>query len=400
MSNMARTKYPKFVYSKGSFRGPGQYRPSPAIRPNPYGYPGYKPNPYLKPGPSRPRPGSLAEAQANAGSLPFPASYGKVAFRLALNLAINGLLNSGLDPWVNVPKPGSPGFYNLAINGWTLGCSGVPSLSFPFHKVVTHTISTAWLCAPIEEANFGGTLQPGGYGVATIPAGLRTVAFPWGNSASQIKGQNDERWNYPGGGTSPTPVVYVPGRRAVPLEDPFPETAQMEPEPKAATGGQGFGLRGYQSTSMDVTIPERGRPIKNPNGVHDHTPPNRNESEEKRVDKTGRSVSDIYGLLTEGGDLMDCMQRSFKKNPDPAHHKHVPIPQRYDLRVRRMVSEAMAGNIDWDAFLQCMAVESAKDNAIGAANRAGSSRLQKSPYSPRRTSPVGWGVGGFSTRMR
>lgn len=409
----------------GWSRGAGTSTPSRYRPPKPgrrYQYPSRK---YMRPGPRpRSRPYGLPPAPRGApGRMGWGRAFGMAAGAAAFanadpaasrswSRSANAYLAQFL-PW-NTGK-----LFEPAFTGWGYGATHPLTNDYPYDFDSTWTNTCNIVPPGPEFARKVGTAPP---------AIVQTCNVSGVNRATQAVGDvaagktyvgmicSGVVWPNPNGRPywtwtrvlpSPAPIRYKVGRIVLPMADPFAftETKMERVGPKAggyvAEAGAHYGyVPPYGVPSKDIVFEPGKPPVKNPNGIHKNVPPGPGEKEDKPTDNSGRGVGGVYGGLTEVGDAMDCMQKSFKKNPDPAHHKHAPIPQRFDLKVRRMVSEAAAGNIDWQKFVECMAFNNAQDAAIGMANRASSRRLQNNPYSPRRTSPIGWGTGGFSTRMR
>lgn len=424
-----------FYDEYGNFGGGGSRvgnapsrRPRPGRTRTPYNYPSRK---YVRPpGAPRPRPRPYGMPPPPRG-----APGGRAGFRGGFGWAFGAAALANADPaasrkWARTANdylaqflPWDTGeLFEPAFTGWGYGktrpltddypwdpgpewtklCDIVPPGGENQRKVgiiPPLTITTTCNVSGVARANFPvGIIVPAN---ATY-MGMVASGAAWPN----VNGRPYWTWGRP---ASPNnrPVLWKVGRIVLPLNDPFAFTeTKMErvgpaPDPFVAEAGAGYGYVPPYGVPASSVVFEPGKPpVTKPRDIHLRVPPERREKEDKPVDDSGRSVKQVYGAITEVGDAMDCMQKSFKKNPDPSHHKHVPIPQRFDLKVRRMISEAAAGNIDWQQFVNCMAINNAQDAAVGGLNRAASRRLQNNPYSPRRTSPIGWGTGGFSTRMR
>jgi len=200
--------------------------------------------------------------------------------------------------------------------------------------------------------------------------------------------------------------VFSPGTGVIvlPMDDPFsyPQgQTQMQPSPEGRTSNRVVvGLRPYEVEAASVTIPGKGPPVKNPDDVHLNVPPGRGEREEKHIDNRGKSIGDVYGAFTEADDVAKCVLKSVGKKDWGSLRKQGFNPYGKPQRAAMAAAAAVQGKVDWKAALTCVALNNAQDEVVGRLSRAGSRRLQHSEYSPRRTSPVGWGVGGFSTRMR
>lgn len=237
-----------------------------------------------------------------------------------------------------------------------------------------------------------------------IVAGVGTIIIgeQWGEPAfgpPSPFGHTIRTWIKTGAAVTYT---VVPATRTQPLHWPM-EQVQMQPlrDPDALPRTRV--LKGYQSYAMSMTITGNGPPVNNPDDVHNELPPSRGEREEKHIDDTGRSIKQVYGGLTEIDDFNKCVLENLKGS----RTRQLSGTRRDNFkastpwaRAKQALSEALDGNVNWPAALECMAIENLKDEAIGRTNRAASRRLQNSPYSPRRTSPIGWGSGGFSVRMR
>lgn len=305
------------------------------------------------------------------------------------------------DPWAYQPqKRLTDDFpYDFGNAGGTLNCSVDPA-NHPTETnrkvgVVPGSPSLAATVCNVSTIN-QANLAPG----SNLPAGLTKVVLvqssggsPWPNR----NGRPYEVWTWPGTRTTSPALDYKKGVRVMPMNAPFPYT-QMKPQP-TGSAQPGY-LVPYGSRAMTVVLHPDKPPEKIPDDVHLHVPPGENEKEEKPLDKTGRSVKEVWGALTEVDDALDCMEKSFKKNPDPRHLKHVPINHRLDLRLYRLIREANAGNIDWQAFVNCMAVNNFQDKIIGRLGGGAARQLNRSPYAPRGRAYRGFGTGGFSTRMR
>lgn len=292
---------------------------------------------------------------------------------------------------------------------WTITCNFDPAVAHPFEPIrklgVTPAppgypaIASAFCdVSSVGNSNFPwGSTIPGGSGASRIIVLTQSSTAAAGNR----NGRPYFRATHP---SSPAaaPIPYTPGKVILPVADPMTEV-QMEAHPQGRTSNKVRLMTGYQTAAMTVTIPGRGPPTKNPDDVHNRVPPGPKEREEKPMDKTGRSVKEVYGAMTEIGDALDCMQKSMKKGSGYKQFgnvKRVPVNQRLDLKALRMAQAAASGQIDWGKFVECMAVNDFKDRVIGGLGGGAARQLNRSPYAPKGRAYRGYGVGGGSTRMR
>lgn len=275
---------------------------------------------------------------------------------------------------------------------WTKTCDVVPpglEVKRKMGFIPPLTITTTCNVSGVARAN-----SPNG---AAVPAnatyaGMICSTLDWPNT----NGRPYWTWTRPALGSN-KPVPYKVGRVALPLNSPQ-DVRQMQPQPT----GQARTMTSarYITPSMDITVPSDRPPWKDPGGGHVNMPPPKGTSEEKPYDNTGRSVKDVYGALTEMKDFADCASKNTtRKNRDgktihPCHG--MPLAQ----KLKCLAENAVRGNLDVGGFLECVAQNELTDALIGKISRRTSRNFSRSPYNPRRTSPIGWGVGGFSSRMR
>lgn len=200
------------------------------------------------------------------------------------------------------------------------------------------------------------------------------------------------RRNVPGSTKSPWKVGFVllPEQ----FEDPFAEP-QVEPLEKTLARSRprvDIRTRPWHQPAIEFS------PASPPGGTnvpHVPLPPRPGDREIKqRMDYgvTGK----FYGALTEFRDMMDCFaEASGMKKPKG------PIGERARKIYEHLNAKDPNGDpkhpIDAGAFAACMALENAKDFAIGKLSSQTAKNLNKSPYVAPR--PGGYRGGGWSTRM-
>lgn len=344
----ANRRFTPFSQREG-FR-PASGRSAPALMP------GRSPGAVPRLSPSS--PAGRALPRLDPGPLPLPARLPRALFNAFSQL----ILNNYQPPWAEM-KEETPGTYDLAGAGFTQGCSGVPSMSFPHHNIAVAGTAQFLLCAPVESANFGHT-NAGQYGQDDIPAGVANVAFPWGNTDTQFDGQNSEWW-FRGSPTSEPVQVQGASRKLVaplPLSEPEPAQQTEQESGRSASGsarvsnepfndwGWNFGGRAPPNgPSVSVKPVEPYRPH----------PPARGTRERKWKLGKGGNVGDLFGALTEMQDAVDCAYGAVGGKGNPGLQGKVSyVSDRFDV-----------GNVSHVAsFVSCMIESQAKDFIIGASS--------------------------------
>lgn len=353
------------------------------------------------------RPGSLAEAQAQAGPIPFPGgAWKRMAMDTAAAYLSQFLQDQMADPWAwlrqmtgwgKVSGGGSPS-YDFAGAGWTRQYSCTPDLN-PGRKmgISPNPPGGVGSISATIGCNLSYTFAANCPVGTTIPAGSAFAQFvcyssPINDLPNQA-GDAYERWNAPGG-SSPAAIPYAAPTKTMPLYDPFPEVSPMVVEYGQEAPGGGA-RRPYEiAVPLDMEFRGDGSHRAGP-GVHKLVPPSPGEKEDKgQFPGVGRDIQKAYGFLTEVGDALQCMEKNMKKGSPKAGSKAIQD------RIAAAVHNVMAGNMDVPGFMLCFALNEQTDKMVGLASGAATRNFNRSPYNPRRRSGLGWGTGGFSTRMR
>lgn len=358
--------YPPGVYRPASERPKRGYMPKGVER-----FPGRKPVPRgpWTPGyqPPRSSPAGRALPRVDPGPLPLPSRLGRMALQQVLQL----VLNNWQLPWAQL-KEETPGTYDLAGAGFSQGCSGVPSMSFPHHNIAVAGTAQFLLCAPVESANFGHT-NAGQYGQDDIPAGVANVAFPWGNTDTQFDGQNSEWW-FRGSPTTQPVEVQGAQKRVVaplPLSDPEPaqETEQISGRRSArrSVSNEPFNDWGWNFQSQRKDPPSGGRSFPtgpsvsvSPVQPYRPGPPSKGTRERKWKLGKGGKAGDLFGALTEAADAFDCAYAAAggKGSGGGLMNKVEFVANNFDVGNAGMVQ----------SFVSCMIQSQLKDAIIGASS--------------------------------
>jgi len=304
---------------------------------------------------------------------------------------ITGVINFPelIDDWMYLPPVLAP-----AMGGWTRCAQPTQTCSNtwpPTHQQVIpgNNICTAHGTCPTSQVVSAN--QPVlGAPVATSAGQIRlwditnASGSPWVGTISSL-------WRRPVPGNTVSPYF----RPVVPIGAIFPKPSLMEktlgqddPSPDR--------LKPYQVEATDFTIGPRPRVVVS-KGIHNNLkdPPGT-----RKKPKIPRSAAgNLYGGLTEIGDVLDCAMRSMKPRTD-GHRVVTPGGggRAVGLHEKMIFVLAHVRDIDWQAFASCVVQNEFSDQLIGRANRFASRVVSSNPYYGNR--PVGIGFGGFSQRMR
>lgn len=235
--------------------------------------------------------------------------------------------------------------------------------------------------------------------IGTWPFNAVNIHFYRQDSPGVI--QETDTWSYPA--TSSPPAVgpsYGPLTATAPLQDPFPETeTRTMTAPKASAAGSP--LRPYEvPADVSIELPGSGKPRPGP-PVHGLYRPQPGEKEDKKQ-FPGKKLAEGYGFLTEVGDAVDCLQKNIKFPKSGRYGAtRQPLPAAgLQNRIAWVVDQTMRGNLDVVGFMNCFAQNQLTDSLVGKLSGPANRNFNQSPYNPRRGLGLGFGSGGFSTRMR
>lgn len=215
----------------------------------------------------------------------------------------------------------------------------------------------------------------------------------------------------PGVGPDPGPIVWQPPVVVrTPRVDP-PPSPQEQYQPRRATRRrrdtrQQAGPKGSIWVNPRPTPRTQTGPGSAPYWPPGNEVPNLPHVKERKWVLRDPRIADWYGKLTELKDGLGCYEMAIGiDRPEGGLHERIMKAaertvelldwQKLDRHTQRRTQWS-----DWgrrlQTFLECIAVENAKDEIIGRANKL-ANQITKNEYYRR---PVGIGRGGFSVRMR
>lgn len=193
--------------------------------------------------------------------------------------------------------------------------------------------------------------------------------------------------------TGPLPTyevgaVLLPEQFADPWAEPnvqyAPEIAYGgKPKVGAATGIRSAAKPGVEFAPGGAA---GGVPI-----VHLPVPPGPGDKETKEPPFKYGAPGNLYGALTEAGDVAKCYIEA--KGGDP---KGLGTRGAFK-EAWRLANDPGAPEMDHRAFMRCVTLSQAKDAAIGALSGGAARAMNKSPVTSKR--PGGYRGGSWGTRM-
>lgn len=346
------------------------------------------------------------------GRSPFP----KIPYRppspgLGFNFSPFGPLDPrdwpGNEFWGTPPRLTSPAGYEFPTlpppdYHWGPYDCGTPDMDNPYRR----RQDTGWLSPPEDFACVAGQPDNGAgpvhYGDDwSIPGGtnLRRSISIGPQNVMEVPPELRrmrvvEHWGWVetnGTPPEPTPVNYKkPGSGPTPGWKPMPVDPKYDPDPKKRfKPGPAFDPPGGDPPK-DPPPPPYKPPYVGPDG-HVNLPPNL-PGKKWKVPKN--PWGDVYGILTELGDYMDCLEKAFYGRT----HKQRPSGRYIPLQERLlMLGIDLYRNPDrmwWEGAVACMVINGAEDRAIAKFGDL-ASEIAQSPYWKR---PVGPDFGGWKSR--
>ena len=215
--------------------------------------------------------------------------------------------------------------------------------------------------------------------LATAP---RTIVY--GEKQSVFTDNPRMVWWRPAGTIAwPKPMI---GTIVLPQTQHLPDT--LAP-PEAAVSEKAYSLSAA-ATKAAAQVDGRSPPRTPSPGVN--RPPEPGDKEEKWYMKGG-PLGDAWGMLTEGMDAADCLEKAVRATG--ARRKKGENGRTGQMRF--LYRSMKQGHGDPGVFAACMAMEHAQDKVVGKVNKAASKAAGENPYYRR---PVGPGFGGWGQRMR
>lgn len=225
------------------------------------------------------------------------------------------------------------------------------------------------------------TMNGGGMPSVTLGRRYGTVVFRmqliehWGWAIPVAPGPVDVKWSPPKLGPTPGWKPPAPEWEPTPKHPPDP----YSPPPRG--GGGGPPVKGPKP------------PYIGPDGHKNLPPSDPGPNRKWKIPKN--PWGDIYGILTELGDYMDCLEKAFygKTHRQRTSGRYRPLQERMLQLAIDLWNKP--DQMWWEGAVSCMVINGAQDAAIAKFGDL-AKEITKSPYWVR---PVGPGAGGWNLRI-
>lgn len=324
-----------------------------------------------------------------------PALWMALAYQLGL------WAGNQLGGWFTAQSAVPADSYDFVGAGYTLCCQVAPNPLLPVRKIreVSGTINPpvcqGWTVCGTDDGTAANKNNGAALSATATRVEVKMDNVAWPNPF----GFALQKWSRLSSQTGLAPVYYPSGRPArvipvlpAPLEMPW-ASERNYPKGRARSGRSR--PMPYQMPAVQWDFGGK-KPVKTPVALHDNLPPRRGVKEEKFKIGKGGLAGDLYGMLSEIGDIVGCVEKNIKKGLPPEQRRFRGGSGMHD-RVADASRNLRDGRVDIPGLVMCLIGNHVEDKVIGKANKAASDAYFGSPYAPKAARGPGL---SFGFRMR